>query len=359
MGVAGVSDVTIMQKVAEDHNVRSQEVVRGLDTLRFITATWVAFSHGARFPIERVIAPDNVLHKILYLLNNTTFNGTAAVSVFFVISGFLIHGANVGRSKIDFRSFWIRRGVRIGIPLIIVLCLANLFGDKYLASLGQVLWSVYAELIYYALYPFLFPFIIRFGIVRVLSISIAISLIIIITNPGSVYLWDFGHTLIWLFCFPLWLMGCFLAEYRIKIAKLSRGISPWFFRIGALGYCYISTILATHLEFVTIGYTWTIWFFGIWCIFWIDSEMVNGTGRAVNPLLERFGTAGYSLYLVHKFILTFMAGKFLTLDPFYYWIVALLGVFTFTWLFYRCIEWPSHKIARFLGRRPKISLETP
>jgi peptidoglycan/LPS O-acetylase OafA/YrhL len=89
--------------------------VSGLDTLRFVTAMWVAFSHGARFPIAQLLQPTGVINKMLYALVNTTFNGTAAVSVFFVISGLLIHGGNVGKSRVNMLSFWVRRGVRIGI----------------------------------------------------------------------------------------------------------------------------------------------------------------------------------------------------------------------------------------------------
>jgi peptidoglycan/LPS O-acetylase OafA/YrhL len=346
-----VNENISIQTAAVEHGVRPRDVVIGLDTLRFVTAMWVAFSHGARFPIDRVIAPDTSFRKVLYLINNTTFNGTAAVSVFFLISGFLIHGANVGKSSVEMFPFWTRRIVRIGIPLAVVIFAARLLGAQYTAALDRILWSVYAEVIYYLLYPLLIPYLFRFGTGQILVGSLCVSLIMLVLQPSNVYLWSFGNAFTWLFCAPLWLMGCYLAEHRELIAKMSRRFSVWVFRAGALAYCYASTILATHLGDHVIGYTWTIWFFGVFCIFWLDAEMATASIEAPSALLERFGLGGYSLYLTHRFALTYVQQSWSQLSPFVFWLLTLAAVLALTWTFYRLVEWPSHLLARKLGRR--------
>jgi peptidoglycan/LPS O-acetylase OafA/YrhL len=337
--------------VTTDHGIAPRDVVRGLDTLRFITALWVAFSHGARFPVDRVFSSETLIGKIIYLIGNTTFNGTAAVAVFFVLSGFLIHTGNVGARKIGSRSFWLKRFVRIALPLCAIVLLAHILGPKYMSRLENVLWSIYAELTYYAIYPIFFPVIRRYGSLRVLLISLLVSFAMIAASPSRVYLWSFGVTFTWLFCAPLWLMGCFLAERRETLIRASRRFPVWIFRIAVLGYCYISTILATHLGAVAVGYTWTIWAFGMLCVFWLAVEVSRGTGKSTMPILERFGAAGYSLYLTHMLVIQFMESNEAGLSPLLYWLATLLSVLVFCWIFYRAVELPSHQLARYLGRR--------
>jgi peptidoglycan/LPS O-acetylase OafA/YrhL len=258
---------------------------------------------------------------------------------------------DVGKTHVDVTRFWIRRGVRIGVPLIAVILAARAAGPDYVVALDKILWSVYAELIYYALYPLLLPYMTRFGIGRFLAVSFALSAALLLSSPKEVYLWGFGVELTWLFCAPLWLLGCYLAEHRSLVSKISRRVSVWTFRIGAVAYCYLSTILATHLGNLIIGYTYTIILFGVLCVFWLDAEMANGTGKSPVRLLERFGLAGYSLYLTHRFALTFMSDYQIKFAPAAAWIITLAAILTLTWVFYRLVEWPSHLLARSLGRR--------
>lgn len=334
-----------------DHGVGRSNLVYGLDSLRFFTAMWVAFSHGANFPIASYAKPDNLIGKILFLISRTTFNGTAAVAVFFVISGFLIHGANLKKEKIDASNFLIRRLVRIIFPLIAVLIIAIIVGSKYYIALADVLWSVYAEIIYYLIYPILFIAIRKFSIGTVLAFSFAISILMIALNRDCVYLWSFGNGLTWLFCLPLWLAGCLLAEKRAYFAKASEKIPVVAFRFLAIFYCLASTILATHLGNVVIGYTWTIWFFGIFCMYWLAAEMHYGFARHPGSIFEKFGLAGYSLYLTHKLVLTFCDDRVSLASPLLLWLLKVAGVLVGAWLFYRTVEWPSHRLARALGKR--------
>lgn len=339
-----------ISQTARDHGVSPRGVVRGLDTLRFITAMWVAFYHGARFPVNRVISPDSTIDRFFLLIGNTTWNGTAAVTVFFLISGFLIHVGNVGRSRVNVPTFWLRRGIRIGLPLLVTIVIVKLLGSGYVRVLDGILWTVYAEIAYYLLYPLFLPLIFRYGVAPILTVSLIISLAMIASRPNEIYLFGFGLKATWLFNAPLWLMGCYLAERRDEIGQLAGRIPLWLLRSGVIFYCYGSTILANHLTSFSIGYTWTIWPFGMYCMLWLDAEMRRGTGRATFPIFERFGLAGYSLYLTHKVPIHFVQSELGYLSPVSSWFVTLGGVAVTTWAFYRLIEWPAHKLARSFGR---------
>lgn len=338
-----------------DHGVGRSNLVYGLDSLRFFTAMWVAFSHGANFPIASYAKPDGITGKILFLISKTMFNGTAAVAVFFVISGFLIHGSNIKKERIEVSNFLIRRLVRIILPLTVVMSVAIIAGDKYYIALDDVLWSVYAELIYYLIYPALFTLIRKFSIESVLAFSFVISMVMVIFNYHYVYLWSFGNELTWLFCLPLWLSGCLLAERRDYFTIKSEKIPVMIFRFLAILYCLLSTVIATHMGSIVIGYTWTIWFFGAFCIYWLAAEMKFGFARHPGSIFEKFGLAGYSLYLTHKLVLTFVDERMLINSPVLLWLLKVGGILVITWLFYRIVEWPSHKLARTLGRRKPVA----
>lgn len=335
--------------IAQDHATSPRNTIYGLDGLRFIAALWVAFSHGARFPIDRVLAPDTTAAKVIHVLAKTTFNGTAAVTVFFVLSGFIIHRANVGQRRVDALPFWIRRGVRIGGPLIAIVAVAALLGSEYTHSLSQVLWSVYAEIIYYALYPLLLPLLTRFGSTRVLIASLVMSLGLLLTAPTSIYLWSFGAWT-WLFCAPLWLLGCVLAEHEAAISGIASRVSVWFFRLGALLYCLASTILATHAGSLAVGYTWTIIPFGLFCVVWIAAEMRSYRAGKATLVLSRLGLGSYALYLVYKLPITFFEKAMTDIHPVAYWLLLLAAIGASTFAMYRLIEWPSHQLARRWGK---------
>ncbi|RST30313.1 acyltransferase [Sphingomonas ginkgonis] len=340
-----------LQLAAEDHATSPDRMLKGIDTLRFITALWVAFSHGARFPVAGLVDPDTTTGKVALLLGNTTFNGTAAVTIFFVISGLCIHRANLGRTRIDYAPFVTRRLVRIGVPLLFVLLLARACGPAYVRALDDVLWSVYCELVYYLLYPLFFPLIRLVGAVRVMLGALTVSFLLLMTSPASIYLWEFGTRLSWLFNAPLWLAGVVLAEKLGAIQQRVERINVWAFRVGALLVCYAATILATHAGRLAIGYTWTMPLFAIFCLFWIAREAQHAAEVGPVPLLERLGVAGYSIYLVHKFPITAFAPFAASVPPLLWWAAQLLAIGLATFLLYRLIEWPAHRVSRVLAGR--------
>jgi len=154
-----------------------REHVAGLDTLRLIAAAWVCCSHGARAPLSEMLSGQGTFGAILGGLNNGIFNGVAAVMMFFVISGFVIHRINVGRERLDIAGHYARRITRIAPPLLAIYLICALLGSLYAGVLREVLWSVYSEIAYYALYPLLFILYRRFGVERIFFIGVAMSIV--------------------------------------------------------------------------------------------------------------------------------------------------------------------------------------
>jgi len=86
---------------------------KNLDSLRFIAALMVYLQHGVSGSYEYLQINDTLLKKFL----NTISNGETGVSIFFVLSGFLITYLLITeyelKSKISLRNFYIRRLLRI------------------------------------------------------------------------------------------------------------------------------------------------------------------------------------------------------------------------------------------------------
>ena len=88
---------------------------------------------------------------------------------------------------------------------------------------------------------------------------------------------------------------------------------------------------------------------------WLDAEMKRGTGRSTLKLLERFGLAGYSLYLTHVIAINLVNANLTLANLFFQWLITLFSVAIVAWSFYRIVEWPAHKLARAVGRPNRVN----
>lgn len=139
-----------------------------LTGIRFWAALAVVLFHA-----EGVLAP-----RLPGFAGNLVRNGSVGVSLFFVLSGFVLAYNYLGRGHLDRRGFWIARIARI-YPIYLLALLAALWlgrhsGDHtkaFLLSLAMLQawlpdtalalnppsWSLSAEACFYALFPFLAP----------------------------------------------------------------------------------------------------------------------------------------------------------------------------------------------------------
>jgi peptidoglycan/LPS O-acetylase OafA/YrhL len=334
--------------------------IRGVDSLRFIAAMWVAFGHGAWLPVRALTQQWGSAGRAVTALSDTSFNGVAAVIVFFIISGFCIHLPYVGATKIDIRDFYIRRYVRIGGPLLIVLAIAQFWADPAASAVKLVLWSVYCELAYYTLYPFLLPLLSEQRIKKVIAVSTVLAALLIALRWGYLRHWEFG-VLTFLVGYPTWFLGCLLAEkIRTKDAITLRG-NIWLWRLGA----WLCSVAAMDLVFhspIKIGYPASLLLFSFYCYFWLQQELTRW--RRIEPIrwIEAAGAGSYSIYLVHTVVITAVEEMQLQTAPMITWAVVLASVLAVSYVFFRLFERPFHLAARKLARmfrRPPATKPDP
>jgi peptidoglycan/LPS O-acetylase OafA/YrhL len=323
--------------------------IQGLDSLRFLAALSVAFSHGAGLPpLKPLLQGSGFVGHIIAKGNGLLFNGVAAVIVFFVISGFCIHFPWVGASHINTRSHLTRRYIRLGIPLIACHAIMHFSSDKVAGAANAVLWSIYCEIIYYTLYPFLFYLFRQVGIKGVIFVSTIISLFLIITHWSYLLPWEFGIRLTWLVWLPSWLLGCLLAEQVAHHQKLPSH-SIWLWRGAALIFSAATVAAVSHLP-IPLGYPVTILVFSFYCYFWLQHELAIYSDKAPPAFFEWGGTWSYSMYLIHNMVIAAFAHLYFLMPFLISWTVQLLAIFLASYAFYVTVEYPSHLLARRLGR---------
>lgn len=325
-------------------------MLKGVDTLRFVAAAWVAVAHGALAPFidaaTRVGGPVALLGKIV----TGSVSGGAAVAMFFVLSGLCIHYPNVGKDRLDWRRFLVKRMVRIVPPLVAAMLLANLLGPAYRAFFDLALWSIYCEIAYYLAYPIVFPFLDRRPITA-LAMSFGLAIAIAAAKPTALAPWEFGP-LTWLVFAHLWLAGALVAD---RIRRRGIGAPPsvmilMMWRGGAVLLSAFTTVATFHLP-VKIGACWTFLPMAVFALGWLPRELASYMARPPLRALERAGLAGYSSYLMHTIAL--VGSKMLLAGSLSVWALPLPAILIVaaSFLFYIGIERPFHRLAQWLGKR--------
>src|SRR5450432_277462 len=107
---------------AANLGLRKNSQLRGLDSLRFLAALWVVFSHFGFIPLPTVLLTSTgVTRMVVNLYLCSFFSGLAAVMVFFVISGIVIHAPYSEGSNPKLIPFLVRRYLRILLPLLVAV----------------------------------------------------------------------------------------------------------------------------------------------------------------------------------------------------------------------------------------------
>lgn len=213
----------------------------GVDSLRYILALWVFFSHNGRPPIF-----DGGDFSFLNKLYGWTINGQAAVIGFFIISGLCIHYPNINKEKINLSSFYVARFLRLGLPVGGVLFIAYLCGYNHpdgglLRAIPM--WTIYCEGFYYLIYPLLHWLFkkIDVKIITLFFSLISIILLFLWRDQRNMMFHELGNNdfLNWkaaILAFPCWLAGCIIANnifspYRQFNSITKKSLLKW--RIGA------------------------------------------------------------------------------------------------------------------------------
>ncbi|MFP3554587.1 acyltransferase [Paraburkholderia sp. SIMBA_049] len=353
-----------------------------IDGIRFLAAFWVLMYHF-KPPLFKELLPHRLsfLGGALWSGSTALFAGPAAVIVFFVISGYCIHAAYHKDVALKPVNYYASRFIRIGLPLVVLLCVVQPLpaGQNYLES---VLWSLYCEMVYYAVYPLLRP---RFQYIGEMIVGCALMAAAMVACvrlfghpvchgcvyetyrvPGTALLYAAG-----------WISGCLIAETQRNAAQFQiRGAYSPLTMAMRRGLDASTRLLANHLvvlrtvvvaagaavmillsesslkpamlPLITPDITLPV--FQILAAIWIATETATPSQSRSWTVLAACGAWSYSLYLCHKTALALLEMTTFDETSRYAWFVEVALAFAISYAFYRIIEKPSHVISQRLRK---------
>ncbi|ALP67010.1 acyltransferase family protein [Paraburkholderia caribensis] len=353
-----------------------------IDAIRFLAAFWVLMYHF-KPPLFRELLPHRLsfLGGALWSGSTALFAGPAAVIVFFVISGYCIHAAYHKDVALKPVNYYASRFIRIGLPLVVLLCVVQPLptGQNYLES---VLWSLYCEMVYYAVYPLLRP---RFHYIGEMIAGCAVMAAAMVACvrlfghpvchgcvyetyrvPGTALLYAAG-----------WISGCLIAETQRNAAQFQiRGAYSPLTMAMRRGLDASVRLLANHLvvlrmvvvaagaavmillsesslkpaalPLITPDITLPV--FQVLAAIWIATETATPSRSGVWIVLAACGAWSYSLYLCHKTALALLEMTAFDETSRYAWFVEVALAFAISYAFYRIVEKPSHLISQRLRK---------
>jgi len=333
--------------------------VRGLDSIRFLCALWVFFGHGASPALANPFASDSLAGTLLRGIYNNLWSVPAAVIIFFIISGFCIHFPYANSNKTpQLKEFYARRFLRLLVPVAAAIPLSGALGIELSLLQQSILWSLFAELIYYILYPLLRAIHLWLGSWTVmLCLSFVMALGVAATSPFAGNYPSYGSALNWLLAFPCWILGCALAEtVRRSRDKEVTKKNIWSWRAAVFAAAWVCSVFRFHSP---LGYPWTLNFFALLAAMWLLREISFRKTNEPSRILEWLGSWSYSLYLVHLLGQSVFKKLFpLAGAGLADWGYMVSFVLATSYLFYVCVEFPSHALARFTAKKLR-SLHSP
>jgi peptidoglycan/LPS O-acetylase OafA/YrhL len=353
-----------------------------VDAIRFMAAFWVLMYHF-KPPAFKALLPHKLgfLGGALWSGSTALFAGPAAVIVFFVISGYCIHNAYHRDAALKPINYYASRFIRIGLPLVLLLLLVDPLptGQNYL---GSVLWSLYCEMVYYAVYPLLRPRFRYIGdmvLISALAGGVMVAAVRLFGHPvcancayetyhvpGTALLYAAG-----------WILGAFIAEtqrntslfqvhgaYSRTTLLMKRVLDVCVARMsghlvllrcvvmlsGALIMILLSESSLKPKFFPLIPSDVTLPVFQFLAAIWIATETATPSDAKLWTRLATLGAWSYSLYLCHKIALSLLETTSFDENGRFAWFVEVALALAISYAFYRLIEKPSHLISQRLRR---------
>jgi len=343
----------------------------GFDALRGLAAAYVALAHCWYFTYPLFDSTRNALAPWLPY-------GIKAVAIFCALSGFLIYRAVLSINSIEgLRAYVARRAFRIYPVYLVSVVLGVAFGQyvgqrsalsfaladafmfrviEFPAFANPVTWSLYTELLFYAVLPVL---VLAIGRSRVLPVALLLFVVMVLAYHPSRY---FG---IWKY-FVVGIIASELAA-RIKSARVGTPIAiagavvlafdlhgprfDWAARLGVMPKDETGFTLGLALG---IGAILTA----------LPSLKMAGNALNVAPL-RILGAISYSLFLIHPFYLLanfpqigiiasanqFPAGQDANMPIWYLPLVFFPGILAWSVVTFLCIERPGIKVGAKVAAR--------
>jgi peptidoglycan/LPS O-acetylase OafA/YrhL len=332
-----------------------------LDALRIVLAMWVTLAHLGNFPLFAGVNPHAVLGRLLLNGWVTVVWAAPAVIGFFVISGFCIHLPFRHGEKLPVGRYYGRRYTRILVPVVVAVLISRVLGDHgRVFGEGSILWSsslwsLLCEEVYYAIYPLARLVRFRFGWAALLTPAFLTGLFFSLRFPNVLNGTILGTLDNALVLFPVWLLGCLLAEQSDRIVPVESTTGIWSWRFRAWGASWIGEMLYFHAG---VPYECVLLAYGVFAYFWIRQELIHGLRSKPYAPLVWAGLWSYSLYLIHAPAKAFIAKMHLpSLGYILDWFLLYALALSMAYLFYLCVERPSHRLARRIRLNPAVPRE--
>jgi len=346
---------------------RDRRIIPNLDGLRALAILLVLVHHTTEIELP--------------LLDNFQFNGRLGVSIFFVISGYLICTLFLRErdrfGNVCLKSFYLRRIYRL-FPLyyavLLIECLLvfvlnayspenrALFADKlpsylfyysnWLATATQgpffVSWSLAIEEQFYLAFGLMFAFLRRRLLIGILVAAYLCKFTLLnLTN-----LRDLHPDLPWagLSTIQSSLLFGVLAAYLLHSRRgyaicrslLAPAAAPWIILACMIGWLSLVRIC---LETNILALTFNV----LSALLVISLSIRDSVPLIGGPAFSHIGKVSYGIYLLHMPI--FGAVKRVTLDPFAVLLLGVAGVIIAASISYRFFETPFLRLKERLHRR--------
>lgn len=337
-----------------------------LDSLRGLAALYVLTVHVVLLQIPILQTPK--------LLTPFILNGTTGVTLFFIISGFTICYAYKARSmeNKNLLKFYIRRAVRI-LPLyyaLLLFCAVINWGiDSFQQHLKDFLiygsllftfipgkqqgfvpasWTLSIEVIFYILFPFIFPFVntLRKSIVF-FFFTFTLSDLYVRVHHSYFDGKNYEEYFTIFFQLPIFAMGIVLYFIHEKFQNtISAKLGYALLGIGVLGIFFLPYFKLQLYPVYCIAIFYSCTFLGL---------SLTPVKLLVNRATSLFGIISYSVYLIHSLVIV-------NLVPYYhhltiithnkgilfvlYTIFTLIPVVLLSTITYKTIEKKSNDLGR-------------
>lgn len=317
----------------------------GVDFLRGLSIVLVLLNHiGLRLRLTEGVLGAHLPRE---LLNDLNFNGSEAVYIFFVISGFLITSNALTRwgslGAIELRGFYVRRAARI-LPCLVLLvgvlsalhllrvhdfvihgqgqslsgAVGSAFGlylnwyeahTGYLPANWDVLWSLSIEEVFYLGFPLMCILLRKAWLLApamaLLALSLPFSLAAIVGNP----IWKEKAYLPGMAAIAMGVLGALVAKHLRP--KGRKAIWPFY----AVGVCGLVGVLGFESQLWKLFANGTILLltFSALCMVlafhW--SAAMGAPARMIGMgWLCAYGRLSYEIYLTHMFVVIAMLNIF-------------------------------------------------
>ena len=354
-----------------------------LDSIRGLAALTVINEH---FVIAYGLpCKDALCQQILdYSPLHIWWDGGAAVSLFFVLSGFVLSlkyfrsGPSIDLNNLQLLPYIVGRLFRIWLPYI-ALVIGSCFLYRYIFDASVIktvlpstdwinnLWRShplsFIDVLHESFLLKLPPVVVLLPQAWTLSIELALSLLLpiglLLVEKGTTWLVFFTLLLVFLLGVSPFLIhflaGLMLARYATHIvAYLSQ--RPWVRRVVLLAGLLLYTSGDTLPKSVGETFVWLSSGLGASLIIMVALSSIRTQAALSNTLLHQMGKVSYSAYLIHIAVLicvtpTLLSGlALLTVNTWALWlgswVLTVIIVQWIAWLLYYALEMPSIKLGR-------------